>query len=63
MRPFHHQQVVLRGDIQFAFGETGDGNCDAVVVFVYQLNVVWRVTVTLALVIFYMVEQAIETNG
>ncbi|MNL89090.1 hypothetical protein D3C87_2192050 [compost metagenome] len=52
MRAFHHQQVVLRGDLQFAFCKPGDGNGDAVVVFVHQLNVVRRVAVTLALIIF-----------
>jgi hypothetical protein len=52
MGAFHHQQVVLRGDLQFAFCKTGDGNGDAVVVFVYQLNVVRRVAVALALIIF-----------
>jgi hypothetical protein len=52
MGTFHHQQVVLRGDLQFAFCKTGNGNRDAVVVFVNQLNVVRRVAIALALIIF-----------
>jgi hypothetical protein len=53
MGAFDDQQIILRGDLQFALGKTGHGNSDAVVVFVYQLNVIRRVAaITLALIVF-----------
>ncbi|SAE10018.1 Uncharacterised protein [Enterobacter cloacae] len=52
MGAFHHQQIVLRGDLQFALRETGNSNRNAIVVFVNQFNVVRRIAVALALVVF-----------
>jgi len=52
MGAFHHQQIVLRGDLQFALCETGNSNRNTIVVFVNQFNVVRRIAVALALVVF-----------
>jgi len=64
MRAFHHQQIILGGNFQLAFSKARNGNRNAVVVFVYQLNVVRRVAaIALALIVFQQVKQTVKTNS
>ena len=61
---FDDQQIVLGSDLQLAFSKASHRDSDAIVVFVYQLDVIRRVAaVALALIVFQQVEQAVETNG
>ncbi|MNC81249.1 hypothetical protein D3C77_760270 [compost metagenome] len=51
------QQIVLAGDLQFLFGKACNGNSNAIMVFVYQFNIIgWIATITLVLPCFQCIE-------